>query len=90
MKTNKLILSGRVQGVGMRFFVNRTASRFGLKGYVKNVYDGTVEVVVQGEETVIESFLKDLKRNSPGTIDQVVKSDVYDSRLFTKFSVKIF
>jgi acylphosphatase len=90
MKTYKLALSGRVQGVGMRFFVNRTASRLGLKGYVKNVYDGTVEVVVQGEDDVINVFLKDVDRNSPGTIDNVVKSDVYDSRIFTKFSVKIF
>lgn len=52
---------GRVQGVGFRYFVYRTAGRFGLTGYVHNHSDGSVEVQVQGDEDRIATFLKVVK-----------------------------
>ena len=90
MKKVKLTLSGRVQGVGMRFFINRTATRFKLKGYVKNLYNDKVESVVHGEEAIIEEFIKYIKLHSPGTIDNIVVSDMDNNKIYTKFSVKIF
>jgi acylphosphatase len=52
----KFVISGRVQGVGYRFFAERWAGQLGLVGYVKNLWDGTVEVYAIGEAAVLEQF----------------------------------
>lgn len=51
--TAKFIISGHVQGVGFRYFVYRNAMELSLSGYAKNLYDGSVEVVAQGERVAI-------------------------------------
>ena len=56
-----LFISGIVQGVGYRYFAIRKASNYGLKGFVKNLIDGRVEVVAEGERGLIEEFIKDLR-----------------------------
>ncbi|MCS7182863.1 MAG: acylphosphatase [Thermoanaerobaculum sp.] len=48
--TRRFLVSGRVQGVGFRYFVFREAQRLGLSGFVRNLGDGRVEVVATGEE----------------------------------------
>ena len=53
---------GRVQGVGYRFFTERHARKLGLKGYVRNREDSTVEVVVEGEKNKIEELIEKLKK----------------------------
>jgi len=50
-----------VQGVGFRAFVRRKALMLGLTGYAKNMPDGSVEVVAQGEETAIERLIEELR-----------------------------
>jgi acylphosphatase len=57
-----LLVSGAVQGVGYRFFAIRKASLYGLKGFAKNLIDGSVEVVAEGEKGLIEEFIKDLRQ----------------------------
>lgn len=49
----RFIASGRVQGVGFRDFVSRIGGSIGLTGYAKNLPDGTVEIVAEGEEAKI-------------------------------------
>lgn len=56
-----MVLSGVVQGVGLRFFVYRCATRLGLKGYVSNLYNGDVEIEVEGERSLVEEFIKEVK-----------------------------
>jgi len=53
-----LIIRGRVQGVGFRWFVYDTASKFKLAGWVKNRRDGTVEAVFEGERAPIELAIR--------------------------------
>jgi acylphosphatase len=50
-------VSGRVQGVGFRYRAYHTANSLRLTGYVKNLYDGRVELEVQGERDMVERFL---------------------------------
>ena len=57
MKTaKKYLISGRVQGVGYRFFAERWGNELGICGYVKNCWDGNVEVYAIGDETSLQEF----------------------------------
>ncbi len=58
----RLFISGLVQGVGFRAFTQRLAQSYGLSGWVRNLPDGRVEALVDGDEEVIAHFLKDLWR----------------------------
>jgi acylphosphatase len=58
------IISGRVQMVMMRDFVQRSASKLQLVGLVRNLKDGTVEVVAQGERAVLEELMQKLHKGS--------------------------
>ncbi len=58
-------VSGVVQGVGYRYFTQRTAIKLALSGYVKNRYDGDVEMEVEGEKDLIEKFIETLKIGPP-------------------------
>ena len=52
--------AGHVHGVGFRFTARSVAAHYDMTGYVKNIPDGTVEVVSEGERKTIESFFADL------------------------------
>ena len=54
---------GRVQGVGFRFTAQRLAEGLNLSGWVKNTADGNVEVVAEGEEKHLNTFLSDIRQN---------------------------
>ena len=56
-----IIVRGVVQGVGFRYFVFRVAVRYGLGGWVRNLYNGDVEVLAEGERSLVEELIKDLK-----------------------------
>ena len=58
-----VIFSGRVQGVGFRFTAHSTANQYGLVGFVRNLPDETVEMVVQGDSEAIESCIRDLEKS---------------------------
>ena len=66
-------VEGIVQGVGFRPFVYRTALKHGLVGYVRNLGDAGVEIVLEGERDAINWFVRDLKREKPplAVIDSV-------------------
>ncbi|VVC04724.1 Acylphosphatase [Candidatus Burarchaeum australiense] len=61
----KLIASGRVQGVNYRWFVRRQAVALGIRGYVKNLPDGTVEIVAEAESAeVMQKFKAAIARKA--------------------------
>lgn len=60
MIARKIFISGLVQGVGFRFFTQRSAARHQVLGYAKNLEDGRVEVYAEGEEKSVKDFLDDL------------------------------
>ena len=56
----KFVISGEVQGVGFRYFAQRSAARHQVRGYVRNLDNGSVEVVAEGPVESIEEFKHDL------------------------------
>ncbi|MCI9217705.1 acylphosphatase [Lachnospiraceae bacterium 42-17] len=59
----RIIFHGRVQGVGFRYTAKHLANSLGITGWVKNEWDGTVIMEVQGRETLINELLKGINRN---------------------------
>ncbi len=60
MIARKFIISGEVQGVGYRFFAQRAAARHQIRGYIKNLPDGRVEALIEGNESAVHAFRLDL------------------------------
>jgi acylphosphatase len=56
----KIVISGEVQGVGFRYFAQRSAARHQVRGYVRNLEDGRVEALVEGPANAVEEFKLDL------------------------------
>ncbi|MDH7510650.1 MAG: acylphosphatase [Methanolinea sp.] len=61
MKEIRVVVSGRVQGVGYRYFVRDAALRRNIRGFVKNNPDGTVGIVAAGDRDRLEQFLEDIR-----------------------------
>jgi acylphosphatase len=62
-KTVFIYYRGRVQGVGFRFTCQRVAENHGITGWVKNMPDGSVRLVAQGDENSIKEFLTEIDQN---------------------------
>jgi acylphosphatase len=81
-------LTGRVQGVGMRFAVREVARSFPVTGTVENLSDGRVRIVVEGDSTSIDAFLAQLQVVAPGHIRSLERFDCEASGEFVNFSIR--
>ncbi len=83
------IVKGLVQGVGYRFFVIRRAELLGLTGWVKNLPDGTVEVVAEGDRELLEELIKELWRgpSAAQVTDVIINWERYTGE-FKNFDVR--
>jgi len=70
-----VLLEGRVQGVGFRYFVQDKALGLQLTGWVRNRWDGSVEVVAEGERSQLESLLTALRRGPRGALVSGLKPE---------------
>lgn len=85
----ELIISGRVQGVGYRYFVTQKANEMGITGWVKNSVDGGVIIVAQGIEEEIKTFIDYLYIGPTcSRVDQISKVKFNTLANFNNFSVK--
>ena len=73
-KTLHARVEGMVQGVGFRFSTVHQARRLGLCGYVRNLWDGTVEVVAEGPEQELQQLERWLHHGPPGAVVRRVQS----------------
>jgi acylphosphatase len=80
--------SGSVQGVGFRFTTERLASKLGLKGWVRNVEDGRVELVCEGEASDIDSLMAKISEIFGGYIRDVSVERSEASGEFEDFGVR--
>jgi len=66
--TRHLVVTGRVQGVGFRFYMQRKARDLGLTGWVRNCRDGSVEAVIQGTAGAVETMIAWARRGPPSAV----------------------
>ncbi len=62
MERRTYLFDGRVQGVGFRYTTQNVALQYDVNGYVRNLPDGRVELVVEGKDGEMESLVEDLRR----------------------------
>ena len=81
-------VTGRVQGVGFRWWTQQQAKRLGLRGYVRNLADGSVEVQASGSRESLEHFRALLKRGPAGAqVAEVAISPLTDADLPESFHI---
>ncbi len=85
-----VIYKGRVQGVGFRFTAMRFANAYdSISGYVKNKYDGSVELFVEGKDFEVESLLEDIITGPhAGYITEVTTNPMPVTNLHSDFKIK--
>jgi acylphosphatase len=77
MKAVTVVVHGNVQGVGYRYSARSWARQMGVSGWVRNLYDGSVEVLAQGEEAAIAELLAVLREGPSGaSVAEVIVTDV--------------
>jgi acylphosphatase len=76
IRAMRFYVSGEVQGVGYRFFAQLVAARTGVHGYVKNLFDGRVEVYAMGTEEQLRELRSELQRGPRGASVEGVAEDV--------------
>ena len=72
----RIVFYGRVQGVGFRYTAKRLAQSLGLTGWVKNEYDGTVVMEIQGREPMIYKLTEGLNHNMFITIEWIDTEEI--------------
>lgn len=83
------LVTGQVQGVGFRAFVQKQADTLGVKGWVRNTYDGDVELVAEGDRPVLERLLLSLRTGPRGAYVVDVRPQWREaSGEFTRFQVR--
>jgi acylphosphatase len=74
------VVKGRVQGVGFRWFAERVARELGVRGWVRNLSDGSVETVAEGDDSAVAAYLARLERGPHGSrVDGVVVEEAAES-----------
>lgn len=64
MKRVHVIVSGRVQGVGFRYFAVSLASKYQISGWVRNLYNGDVELEAEGSSDRLQFFLQEVQEGN--------------------------
>lgn len=76
MKRARLLVSGKVQGVNFRFYTNEKAFQLGVKGWVRNLEDGRVEILIEGETTAVDDLIAWSRRGpSSARVEKVVTEE---------------
>ena len=82
------VFEGRVQGVGFRWTAKYAAESFGLTGWVSNLYNGSVEMEVQGEESSVDRMIEEIYKGRFIRIDNIEAEKIPLEEGERSFSVK--
>ena len=85
----RFVVSGRVQGVGFRYFAVDAARREGLHGFVRNNEDGTVEAIAEGEASAVERFERAMRRGpSRSRVEHVMVDEIEPAMINAGFEIR--
>ncbi|WP_181444406.1 acylphosphatase [Bacillus sp. 03113] len=84
-----MIVFGRVQGVGFRYFAQMKAVQYNIKGWTRNLSDGTVEIVALGEQDQLTLFIEEIRRGNPfSKVTNIDITPVDQAESFNSFSIR--
>ena len=79
---------GQVQGVGFRYTTHRIANGYDLTGYVRNLRDGRVELLAEGDSEQLDSFLEEIRMRQAGRITQETATQTDPTGQFRTFEIQ--
>ena len=82
-----ITFTGRVQGVGFRFTARRAAQRRQLTGYVRNMPNGSVEMLAQGRAEEVDDCIQDIKEYFSGYVKEVKIEEIPVEAKYTNFQI---
>jgi len=89
LPVKRFFISGRVQGVGYRFFAKHAASSLCLKGFVRNLSNEDVEIVAEGSQEQLDSFLEQLQIGPVlSKVIKVTSEEISLKEQFEKFEIR--
>ena len=89
IKTYNVLISGRVQGVGFRYFAVSIAEKYDVRGFVRNIQGGKVEIVCQGEEEELKSFISEVKKGPAfSVITGAIAEEIPEAKKYNTFEIK--
>jgi acylphosphatase len=84
-----IIVRGVVQGVGFRIYAQSEANRLGLRGYVRNLPNGAVEIVAEGDADAVERLIEWAKRGPPAAaVEDVDVEHAEPTGEFSDFTIR--
>ena len=84
----KILVSGRVQGVGFRYFISTAARVLDIKGYVRNLFTGEVEIIAEGRKEFLDELIKKSKTGPAGSVVNSCKVEWLDfAKKYDKFEI---
>ena len=87
--SKRYIISGRVQGVGFRYFAQRVAAQHGIAGWVRNTPDGRVEIEAGGDAAAMRAFEGRISTGPAGArVDQVDTTEASVGPLHSEFLIR--
>ena len=89
ISTFRILVSGRVQGVGFRYFAHDRAMQYNVKGYVQNTRDNKVEIICQGQKNNLDMFMQAVKKGPAlSFISEFLIEEIADFCLYDFFNIK--
>lgn len=88
-ETYHYIVSGDVQGVGYRVAVRRHAQQIGIKGMVRNLPDGNVDIIAQGTQENLKAFLEKIEKEpGAGYVKNIQAGKLTTSQIYHDFTIE--
>lgn len=87
LEARHLLIEGKVQGVGYRYFAYQAALRLGLAGWVRNLADGRVEALAEGEGDILDAWVAELRRGPARSVVTHIGQEPAALRGFRGFEI---